>query len=80
MTFTFPNVLPGQIIEGMGWINIDTGAYDSRGGWLTALDWDNQMVYQVNTFKSKERVRTYVDLAVKLEPSSLKPIRSRRPL
>lgn len=80
MTFTFPNVLPGQIIEGMGWINIDTGAYDSRGGWLTALDWDNQMVYQVNTFNSKQRVRSYMDSTVKLEPSSLKPIRSRRPL
>jgi len=67
MTFTFPQVSPGQLVEGPGWSNIDTGAYDDRSGWLTALDWDNQMVYQVNVFAPEERVLPYADLAVPVQ-------------
>lgn len=48
ITFTFPNVEAGQIVRGAGWIDIETGAYHRRSGWLTALDWTNQWVYQVN--------------------------------
>jgi len=72
ITFTFPGVPPGQIIEGRGWIDIDTGVYHSRSGWLTALDFDNQLVYQVNVFEPKQRVRPYADSVVKLEPSAVK--------
>jgi serine/threonine protein phosphatase 1 len=61
MTFTFPDSAVGQIAEGAGWSDIDTGAYDSRSGWLTGLDWDNQMVYQVNVFDSETRVQSYSD-------------------
>lgn len=75
MTFTFPQVSPGQLVEGPGWSNIDTGAYDPRSGWLTALDWDNQMVYQVNVFTSDRRVLPYVDLAV---PVQVNPRRNSR--
>jgi serine/threonine protein phosphatase 1 len=67
MTFTFPQVSPGQLVEGPGWSNIDTGAYDDRSGWLTALDWDNQMVYQVNVFAPDKRVLPYADLAVPVQ-------------
>lgn len=48
ITFTFPGVEAGQIVRGAGWLGIETGAYHRRSGWLTALDWTNQWVYQVN--------------------------------
>ena len=67
MTFTFPRALPGKIVEGPGWSNIDTGAYDSRSGWLTALDWENQKVYQVNTVENLEGVTNYKDCVIKIE-------------
>lgn len=72
ITFTFPGVPPGQIIEGLGWSDIDTGVYHSRSGWLTALDWDHQTVYQINVFEGTQRIRTYADSVVKLDPKSLK--------
>ncbi len=28
-------------------IDIETGVYHPQSGWLTALDWTNQLVYQV---------------------------------
>jgi len=72
MTFTFSEVSPGQLVEGPGWSNIDTGAYDARSGWLTALDWDNQMVYQVNVFTPDQRVLPYGDLVVPVQASPRK--------
>lgn len=48
ITFTFPGVEAGKIVRGAGWLGIETGAYHRRSGWLTALDWTNQWVYQVN--------------------------------
>jgi serine/threonine protein phosphatase 1 len=75
MTFTFAKVDPGQLVEGPGWSNIDTGAYDPRSGWLTALDWENQMVYQVNVFTSDQRILPYADLAIPFQAS---PRRSSR--
>jgi serine/threonine protein phosphatase 1 len=55
ITFTLEGIQPGQIAAGAGWLDIDTGAYHPRSGWLTALDVDNQTVYQVNTQHSNVR-------------------------
>ena len=49
ITFTMPGIQPGQIAAGQGWLGIETGAYHRNSGWLTALDIDNQKVYQANT-------------------------------
>jgi len=75
MTFTFPGVKPGQIVEGQGWLDIDTGVYHPRSGWLSALDWDNRMVYQVNVFESTCRVRPYHRAVTPINP---KAVRQRR--
>ncbi|WP_448525417.1 metallophosphoesterase family protein [Parathermosynechococcus lividus] len=48
ITFTFRGVSPGQLVRGNGWIDIDTGAYHHCSGWLTALDWSRQWVWQMN--------------------------------
>jgi serine/threonine protein phosphatase 1 len=58
ITFTFTDVLPGQIVTGPGWIDIDTGAYHPKSGWLTAVDIDNEIVHQVNVFESAYQVRS----------------------
>jgi serine/threonine protein phosphatase 1 len=49
ITFTFPGITPGYLVSGSGWLDIDTGAYHPRSGWLTALDITNDFVYQVNS-------------------------------
>lgn len=48
ITFTLPGVAPGKLAQGAGWLDIDTGAYHPRSGWLTGLDVTNSQVYQVN--------------------------------
>lgn len=55
ITFTLAGVKTGRVAQGAGWLNIETGAYHPRSGWLTALDWTNQMVYQVNVFDKSTR-------------------------
>jgi serine/threonine protein phosphatase 1 len=55
ITFTLPGVAPGQIARGAGWLDIDTGAYHPRSGWLTALDVTNWQVYQVNVWTQATR-------------------------
>ncbi|NJN20407.1 MAG: serine/threonine protein phosphatase [Leptolyngbya sp. RL_3_1] len=57
ITFTFPETAPGQLVSGPGWLNIDTGAYHPRSGWLTGLDLDNHQVYQVNVHDQIQRQR-----------------------
>ena len=57
ITFTLPGIDPGEIARGPGWIDIDTGAYHPKSGWLTALDIDNAMVYQYNVFNNMLRMR-----------------------
>lgn len=78
ITFTFPTVTPGQVVAGCGWLDIDTGVYHPRSGWLTALDWDNQMIYQVNVFEPLERTLPLAEAIIKLDPVLLK--RGRRGL
>ncbi len=57
ITFTLPGIEPGEIARGPGWLDIDTGAYHPKSGWLTALDVDNSMVYQFNVFSNMLRIR-----------------------
>lgn len=62
ITFTLPGVAPGQIAQGPGWLDIDTGAYHPRSGWLTGLDTTNSIVYQVNTWTKLTRKSSLSDL------------------
>jgi serine/threonine protein phosphatase 1 len=55
ITFTFPGVQPGQVVKGAGWLDIDTGVYHTKSGWLTAFDIDRQEVYQVNSHTEEKR-------------------------
>jgi serine/threonine protein phosphatase 1 len=55
ITFTFPGVTPGAIARGQGWIDIDTGAYHPKSGWLTGLDVTNGKVYQANVYTNSVR-------------------------
>ncbi|HBQ97855.1 MULTISPECIES: metallophosphoesterase family protein [unclassified Roseofilum] len=73
ITFTFPGVLPGQIVQGQGWLDIDTGAYHRRSGWLTALDWTNQQVYQVNIYHQAVRVLPLEESITFIEPEAIIP-------
>ncbi|MGD1859654.1 MAG: metallophosphoesterase family protein [Leptolyngbyaceae cyanobacterium] len=61
ITFTFPNIKPGQIVSGPGWLDIDTGAYHPKSGWLTALDIDNKIVHQFNVFEAVYRSRSLTE-------------------
>jgi serine/threonine protein phosphatase 1 len=55
ITFTFPGVRAGKVVAGMGWLDIDTGVYHHNQGWLTALELNEAMVYQVNSFGKRFR-------------------------
>lgn len=55
ITFTFPGVQPGQLVQGQGWLDIDTGVYHTKSGWLTAFDIDRREVYQVNSHTAETR-------------------------
>lgn len=72
ITFTFPGITPGQIVAGHGWLDIDTGVYHPRSGWLTALDWDNRLVYQVNVFDQVSRMRPYEEAVTVISPDAVK--------
>jgi serine/threonine protein phosphatase 1 len=75
ITFTFPGIAPGQLVSGPGWLDIDTGAYHSKSGWLTALDVTRKLVYQVNVHTGQERVRSYGEAITSIMPknASAKP-------
>lgn len=65
-TFKFGGVVPGKLVQGKGWLDIDTGAYDRRSGWLTGLDMTNRKVYQANVFSRKTRVLALEDIVQKV--------------
>lgn len=71
ITFTFPGVSPGLLAQGQGWIDIDTGAYHPRSGWLTGVDMTHQQVYQVNVFQHKTRMLPLSEATVQVEPSQI---------
>ncbi|KZL48162.1 serine/threonine protein phosphatase [Nodularia spumigena CENA596] len=71
ITFTFPGVTPGKLAQGQGWLDIDTGAYHPRSGWLTALDATNNLIYQVNMFNNCVRTLPLAEGVVMVEPSKI---------
>lgn len=73
ITFTLPGVIPGQIAQGRGWLDIDTGAYHPKSGWLTAVDIDNRQVNQVNVFQKRLRSRSLEDATFAIEPTRVRP-------
>jgi serine/threonine protein phosphatase 1 len=68
ITFVFPNVEPGNLVLGKGWLDIDTGGYHPRSGWLSALDLDSATVYQCNTFTNELRVNPLSEVTTVIEP------------
>ncbi|BAZ13613.1 metallophosphoesterase [Calothrix sp. NIES-4071] len=69
ITFTMPGVAPGQLAQGQGWLDIDTGAYHPRSGWLTGLDITNGIAYQVNVLKNLRRVLPMEEIVAHVNPS-----------
>uniref|UniRef100_B8HLS9 Metallophosphoesterase n=1 Tax=Cyanothece sp. (strain PCC 7425 / ATCC 29141) TaxID=395961 RepID=B8HLS9_CYAP4 len=67
ITFTLPGVEPGQVAVGSGWMDIDTGAYHPKSGWLTGLDWTAQTVYQTNIFSGKTRTRPLAEATTPIQ-------------
>lgn len=78
ITFTFAGVAPGQLAQGKGWLDIDTGAYHPRSGWLTGLDITNNLVYQVNVFKKLVRTLPLQEAAIAIDPSQIKGDRRKK--
>ncbi len=71
ITFTLPKVAPGEIAQGCGWLDIDTGAYHPKSGWLTGLDVENHQVYQVNVFTQAIRVLQLDEVTTRIEPAQI---------
>lgn len=71
ITFTLPGVSPGELAQGQGWLDIDTGAYHPRSGWLTAVDMTTQVVYQVNVFEPLQRKMPLVEAVTQVEPDKV---------
>ena len=72
ITFTLPQVKPGQIAQGIGWISIDTGAYHPKSGWLTAYDSTQAKIFQVNVFNNKSRTLDLEDAIACVNPKKVK--------
>lgn len=71
ITFTLPGVAPGKVAQGKGWLDIDTGAYHPKSGWLTGLDLTNLQVYQANVYQHCVRTMS-LEAAVKaVEPAKI---------
>lgn len=68
ITFTFPGVEPGHLASGAGWLGIDTGVYHPYSGWLTALDINQQLVYQVQTKTRELRKIPLQEIVTRIEP------------
>jgi serine/threonine protein phosphatase 1 len=72
ITFTLPGVAPGELAQGEGWIDIDTGAYHPRSGWLTGLDITNNLVYQAHVFSNQVRTLPLEKAVTKIDPKQIK--------
>jgi serine/threonine protein phosphatase 1 len=68
ITFTFPGISPGQIVQGQGWLGIETGVYHQKSGWLTALDMTNALVYQYNIHRRRFRQLDFEEAAILVKP------------
>ncbi|MBW4475912.1 MAG: serine/threonine protein phosphatase [Tolypothrix brevis GSE-NOS-MK-07-07A] len=71
ITFTLPGVAPGKLAQGPGWLNIDTGAYHHKSGWLTGLDITNNLVYQVNVNQLCVRTLTLEEAVYTIDPAEI---------
>ena len=71
ITFTLPSVAPGKLAQGQGWLDIDTGAYHPKSGWLTAFDHTHQQVHQFNVYSNRSRSLPLAEAAVQIEPSQV---------
>jgi len=71
ITFTLPGIAPGKLAQGQGWLDIDTGAYHPKSGWLTGLDITNGLVYQVNVFKKWVRTLPLEEATVQVNPAQV---------
>ncbi len=69
ITLTFDDVSPGELVRGEGWLDIDTSAYHPRSGWLTGLDIDKKIVYQVNVNDLKTRKTPLEELVKPYKPN-----------
>ena len=78
ITFTLPGVFPGQLAQGPGWLNIDTGAYHSRSGWLTGVDITNGVVYQVNALDRRRRILCLEEATTTVNADEIKICAGRR--
>ncbi|MGD1897028.1 MAG: metallophosphoesterase [Phormidesmis sp.] len=78
ITFTLPGVSPGQIAQGPGWLDIDTGGYHPKSGWLTAVDIDHGLVFQTNTKTGARRMASLDSTTVQVDPAIVKTRRGRR--
>lgn len=72
ITFTLPGVTPGKLAQGQGWIDIDTGAYHPKSGWLTGFDITNNQVYQFNVHQQRSRILTLNEAVTSIEPTKIK--------
>jgi serine/threonine protein phosphatase 1 len=71
ITFTLPGVQPGELAQGPGWLDIDTGAYHPRSGWITGVDLENHWVYQVNVHSQKTRCLPLDEAIVQVKPQEV---------
>ncbi len=71
ITFTFEGVRPGELVRGQGWLDIDTGAYHPKSGWLTGLDFSYRRVYQVNVFNNQVRILPFDEVVRQLRPQQM---------
>lgn len=71
ITFTLPGVSPGAVAQGRGWLDIDTGAYHQKSGWLTGVDITNRRVYQVNVWQQEVRTMPLDEAITQVEPSQI---------
>lgn len=72
ITFTLPQVSPGTVAQGCGWLDIDTGAYHRKSGWLTAFDFENALVYQVNVFNQEQRKLSLAQAVTQIQPALIR--------
>jgi serine/threonine protein phosphatase 1 len=78
ITFTLPGIKPGQIAAGVGWLDIDTGAYHPNSGWLTGLDLTQNKVYQVNAKELTVRTLPLKRAVAQVEIAKIFSKRSKR--
>lgn len=76
ITFTFPGVSPGKVVSGSGWLDIDTGVYHPKSGWLTGFDVTHEKVYQVHQTDKTRRTLSLAEAVVTIEPGSILAKRS----